>query len=107
MKPKIAVKKSADLLQAERDAASVFDAWCRSHTGRAAELSRKTGINDATICRMRACKQPIDLTAAILFEIATNRVMVAENLCPSMRGILRLYKDAGRDTPKGELPFVK
>jgi hypothetical protein len=86
--------KSNELRKAEVDAADALNAWLSEKPGRGAYLSRRTGMLEASISRMKSGHIFISMEAAVLIEMGTDRALLAENLCPSMALMLRMYRGA-------------
>jgi DNA-binding transcriptional regulator YdaS (Cro superfamily) len=97
--------KSNELRKAEVDAAHALSAWLSVNHGRGSYLSRRTGMQEATISNMKSGRTSISMEAAILIEVATGHALLAENLCPSMALMLRMYRGAEPIPPADdELP---
>jgi hypothetical protein len=87
--------KSNELRKAEVDAADALSAWLSVKQGRGAYLSRRTGMLEASISRMKSGHIFISMEAAVLIEIGTDRALLAEQLCPSMAMVIRKFRESG------------
>lgn len=75
-----------------------LESWLESKTGRGAYLSRRTGMDVASISRMKNGFTRITLEAAILIELGTDRALKAEILCPSMAEVIKRFRNTEDDT---------
>jgi hypothetical protein len=104
---KNAVVKSKKLQQAESDGIAALHAWLKAKPGRAAMVAKRTDMNPATLTRLSQGKAPILMEAAILIELATDRALLAEVLCPSMRYVLGIFRMSEVFVADGALPILK
>jgi hypothetical protein len=104
---KNAVVKSKKLKQAESDGVAALYAYLKAKPGRAAMVARRTEMNPATITRLSHDKAPILMEAAILIELATDRALLAETLCPSMRHVLGIFRVSEVFVADDVLPILK
>jgi len=86
-------KSNIQLTAAEQAAQVKLEAWIDEKYGRGLALSQKTGINVATVSRMKNGLMRICLEAAIRIELATGRALRAETLCPSMASTIKRFRN--------------
>lgn len=67
--------------------------WLAAKHGRGIYLSERTGIDVASISRMKSGLMRITLEAAIRIEIGTSRTLRAEILCPSMAYMIKRFRN--------------
>lgn len=105
-KNKAPAPKSRKLIQAEIDGVAALHSWLGAKPGRATYLAKRTGINTASISRMKHGFTPITLEAAILIELGTAHALRAEQLCPSMAMLIRMFREQAATDEDGPLPQV-
>lgn len=74
--------KTEELLTAEKAGQEMLYEYCQ-RIGRQKQLSAQTGIPKSTISRIANGKAPLNVEAAMLFDVASKGVLPAEELCPS------------------------
>jgi DNA-binding transcriptional regulator YdaS (Cro superfamily) len=75
-------KKMAD------SGAKALKKWLSEGYGRGVYLARRIGESTPAISKMSNGKKEITLEIAILIELATDRKLMAGDLCPSMQNVI-------------------
>jgi hypothetical protein len=88
----IPLDKPSTLKQREKDGLAAFAAWMGAKSGRGAWLAARTGMNVASISRMKSGLTRITMEAAILIELGTDRALKAEQLCPAQAMLIALFR---------------
>lgn len=100
IRQRLGVNKPSELIEQEEAGRVLLNAYCRAKQGNSAFLARKTDLMPATVSNMSNGKSPINIEAALLLEVATDGVLLADKLCPGRADLLAQFLQLRTEKPK-------